>query len=399
MKERGKNKYSPLSEFQRFVRGEMTRREENAFRRRLRDDTFTERAIEGFPEISLKKSDDNPGTPGKQLKKNFRFPKRLVFYSTSALAIVLVTISSLFFILDRNKQARQPGSNIAKPVPMGVVDSIKNTEYLLAGSNNLSGNLEIEAQQGIKNDLIDSAKSAGNMNTVIPENPDVSAITPAKDSNLYNTENKISATAEEFRMQAIPGFNVKGKILSSANRLPIAGVKVILKGTSTGTITDTEGYFKLTLPDETNRTLVANIAGMESKEFQAINGSEMQIELNPSTVALNEAAVYVIAKKPANEMTGYNPPQPVTGGSTFNRYIVENMKRPLVQPQEKDLVVVVSFVIRSTGTVDSLKVINSPGDEFSKEAIRLIREGPAWKPAEENGNSIDDKVSVRIVFK
>jgi hypothetical protein len=56
-------------------------------------------------------------------------------------------------------------------------------------------------------------------------------------------------------------------------------------------------------------------------------------------------------------------------------------------------------VIRTTGTIDSLKVVSSPGDEFATEAIRLIREGPAWKPAEKNGQVIDDEVRVRIVFK
>jgi hypothetical protein len=61
--------------------------------------------------------------------------------------------------------------------------------------------------------------------------------------------------------------------------------------------------------------------------------------------------------------------------------------------------VVISFLVRSTAAIDSIKVIRSPGKEFSEEAIRLIRNGPTWKPAERNGEKIDDEVRVRIVFK
>ena len=77
----------------------------------------------------------------------------------------------------------------------------------------------------------------------------------------------------------------------------------------------------------------------------------------------------------------------------------KNMIKPLAQTPGEDSVVVVSFMVLTTGTIDSIKVISSPGDEFAREAIRLIREGPAWKPAENNGQTIDDEVRVRIVIK
>jgi hypothetical protein len=38
---------------------------------------------------------------------------------------------------------------------------------------------------------------------------------------------------------------------------------------------------------------------------------------------------------------------------------------------------------------------SSPGTRLP----RLIREGPVWKPAENNGQTIDDEVRVRMVLK
>jgi len=59
----------------------------------------------------------------------------------------------------------------------------------------------------------------------------------------------------------------------------------------------------------------------------------------------------------------------------------------------------VNFKVDAEGKIDSIKIIRSPGKNFSDEAIRLIKEGPAWKPAEENGKRIDDGIKIKIVFK
>ena len=41
---------------------------------------------------------------------------------------------------------------------------------------------------------------------------------------------------------------VSGNVSSSADGNPIPGVNVVIKGTTTGTITDLEGEYKLTIP-------------------------------------------------------------------------------------------------------------------------------------------------------
>ena len=93
------------------------------------------------------------------------------------------------------------------------------------------------------------------------------------------------------------------------------------------------------------------------------------------------------------------PPRPENGKADFNKYIEDNLKRPDTETDGQRVVVVVNFKVDMKGKIDSIKVIKSPGKFFSDEAIRLIKEGPAWKPAEENGKVIDDEVRIRIVFK
>jgi TonB family protein len=401
MIEKGKNRKSSPSEFQRYIRGEMTNREENAFQRKLQKDPFTEEAIEGFSEISPREAAEDMERLGKQLKNRFRPVRRIVFYRIAASIAALMIISSVFLITQRYKPVRQLSESTVTSSALEKTDVTPLTEPLVAESKSETAVPEMEAEQEITDDLADTTISTETVTTSFADTTQVLAMAEKKDSDIYITANQIAAPAAASRMQKIPGMNVSGKIISSDYKQPIAGVNVIVKGTNTGAITDTGGNFNITLPDETNRTLVADFIGMERKEFKAVSGKEMEVELDPSETSLSEVVVvgYGTAKKAEPDQTGYISPQPVTGRSNFNRYIEENMKRPQTLPQGERAVAVISFVIRTTGTIDSLKVVSSPGDEFATEAIRLIREGPAWKPAEKNGQVIDDEVRVRIVFK
>lgn len=92
------------------------------------------------------------------------------------------------------------------------------------------------------------------------------------------------------------------------------------------------------------------------------------------------------------------PPQPVTGRDSFSIYIEKNIRNPKpgIAIQQ---VVELTFLVRIDSTLSEIRIITSPGEEYSREAIRLIREGPAWKPATENNLAVEDSVSVNIVFR
>ena len=398
MKEK-EDKENTLSEFQRYIRGEMTKREENGFQRKLHTDLFAKEVIEGFPETLPRNAAEDKGIFWKKFKKRINHGRK-VYYGIAALVAVIMIVSSVFIILDRNKSARQL-SGIVKPGPLAVTDPNKITESPVAESKdtmNLSG---LMAEKGTTNLITDTAISAGSDNSENLGNKGLPAIPVEKDSDLKITQKQVSDQAEGLKTQEIPALIIRGKILSSESKLPLAGVKVFVKGTNSGVITDAGGNFKLTLPDANNRTLIAGFIGLEPKQFQAVSGSEMLVELNSSTKTLNEGVVVenAVAKNTGKDQPGFISPQPVDGNSNFRKYIEENIKKPLGQPQGEDAVAVVSFIVRTTGAIDSIKVISSPGDEFAREAIRLIREGPPWKPAEVNGRTIDNEVSLRIVFK
>jgi hypothetical protein len=103
-------------------------------------------------------------------------------------------------------------------------------------------------------------------------------------------------------------------------------------------------------------------------------------------------------KKYNKEERDYIPPQPVTGRDTFNHYLEKNMQHP--EPGRSiQQVVNLSFLVYADSTISDIKIISSPGEDYSSEAIRLIKEGPSWKPAVSDNKIIEDSVRVSIVFK
>jgi TonB family protein len=305
MKEEGNNKTKEISEFQRYVRGEMTNREENAFRKRHRNDPFAEESGESPSDISSRETTGVMIPGSKQHKKLVKSGKKIVLI-TGASIIVLVIISSVFVILSRNKTALQFNNNLTKPIPQEATLPVNKSEPVLSESAQANDTAGIKVIKEIAD--ADTIRTSSNSLEIqrIADNSVTPAMAEVNDSDSYIPENKTSATAS----------------------------------------------------------------------------------------VLNDSAL-----KTENNQTGQISAQPLTGSSEFKKYIDDNIIRPPSQPQGEEAVAVVRFVVLTSGTIDSIKVISSPGEEFAKEAIRLIREGPAWKPATDNGLPVNDEVSLRIVFK
>jgi outer membrane biosynthesis protein TonB len=122
-----------------------------------------------------------------------------------------------------------------------------------------------------------------------------------------------------------------------------------------------------------------------------------------SAVLGDEVTVVGYGKKSGQDKAeateNYSPPVPVNGKREFEKYIRRNIQRPdTLSPGQTELVVV-NFVVRNDGSIDSIIVLTSSGKAFSDEAIRLIKSGPAWKPAKKDGNIIEDSVRLSITFR
>ncbi|HCW05902.1 MAG TPA: SusC/RagA family TonB-linked outer membrane protein, partial [Cytophagales bacterium] len=85
---------------------------------------------------------------------------------------------------------------------------------------------------------------------------------------------------------------VTGKVSSQEDGSALPGVNVVLKGTTIGTVTDTNGSYKLTVPSS-GGTLVFSFIGLTTQEVAIGEKSVIDISLSADVTQLNEVVVTV----------------------------------------------------------------------------------------------------------
>ena len=87
-------------------------------------------------------------------------------------------------------------------------------------------------------------------------------------------------------------------IVKDAKGLPLPGVTVIVKGTTTGTITDNDGKFKLSVPNDA-KTIVFSFVGMKSQEIFIVGKTTINVVMSEDVVGLDEvvAVGYGVMRK------------------------------------------------------------------------------------------------------
>ena len=97
--------------------------------------------------------------------------------------------------------------------------------------------------------------------------------------------------------------SVSGKVLSAEDGQPVIGASVMVKGTTTGTITDIDGKFSISLPSSAS-ALTISYVGMKTQQLEA--KSVMVIELESDAMAIDEVVVTAIGITREKKSLGYS---------------------------------------------------------------------------------------------
>ena len=142
--------------------------------------------------------------------------------------------------------------------------------------------------------------------------------------------------------------------------------------------------------------------GFETQEITVQPQTTVDVQLNTDVKELSEIVIVGQAVERERSMTAsveYAKAAPFSGKKAFNNYVSANLKYPQAAREAGiEGKVVVSFTVLPNGQLTNLKVKKSLGYGCDEEAIRLIRQGPAWKPATKNGSPMEDKIKVKVSF-
>ena len=88
------------------------------------------------------------------------------------------------------------------------------------------------------------------------------------------------------------------------------------------------------------------------------------------------------------------------GTGALMSFLNSNIKYPVVA-QENGVQgrVIVGFVVERDGSITDVKVMRSVDPSLDREAQRVVRAMPRWKPGKQNGSAVRVKYTVPVVFR
>jgi TonB-dependent starch-binding outer membrane protein SusC len=131
-----------------------------------------------------------------------------------------------------------------------------------------------------------------------------------------------SSNQSGLNSQSVQPVKISGVVRSNTGE-PLPGVTVAVKGTTTGSITDFDGNFQMSIPSDA-KTLVFSFVGMKSQEIEIAGKSTFKIVLEEESIGIEEVVAigYGTAKKrdvtgsvgsvKSEQITKSNPIQPAS---------------------------------------------------------------------------------------
>ena len=88
------------------------------------------------------------------------------------------------------------------------------------------------------------------------------------------------------------------------------------------------------------------------------------------------------------------------GDEACYKWLGEHIKYPAIcQEQGIQGRVFVSFVVNKDGSIVDVKVMRSPDDNLSKEAERVVKQMPKWKPARQGNKTVRSRFNLPVMFR
>jgi len=433
------------------LKGELSREERYSFERDLEADQFEMEAMEGLAGIPADELEEDLLSLHDKLRKRLNRRKRRNFYSLAASIASLLIVGTVFFNIyninpktaeepapgeehfmqdEVNGQAQEAKIQAEEPVPEET--RARKRDAVFEDAQDLEPEI-VQEERGLQ--AAEVKEEAAFMETTggISEEakapvqeilaPVQQAAEPLKmEADELEADELVVMEAQPKRSQKkgraleapapVSAQRVKGIVVSSEDMEPLPGASILVQGSDSGMVADMEGRFSLQTDQPSKTTVIASYVGMETEEYQLAGGIENQVVMQPDPASVNEVVVLGYdtdksmfttgavqqVKRDEEEFT-YSGAEPEGGLQAYKMYIEEQIRFPDGDTLSNREVVVLKFHVDRDGTISNIQPLRSPDESFTKEAIRLLQEGPTWNPARNERGATDDVVRMRIVFK
>lgn len=385
---------------QQYLDGELDKEAMHELEKRALDDPFLADALDGYAHInkpatkqlSLLQTQLEERIAQQQENKNvFNFSWQRL--SIAAAAGLLFVSASILFWIKGQKAGDQIALNPKQvEVTLSPVDSLRaadsSQEAVVSPDEKISvpeRNKEVPIAALKRKTLPNkAAKSEASDAPVSLNEVTVIGYGAQKKQSVVGSITTVNTQQVQGRLAGVSiKKNVSGKIISKSGE-PLPGVSVQLNK-SRATVTDVNGEFYL--KDSVGGSLSIAYIGYDTKEVKIEPGVPLTVALDESTRSLNEVVVGGYGTK-VKELNEYS--EPLIGWRKYKDYLQSSILS--LKGEFGSGRVVVSFTVGSDNSLSNFQIKKGLDDKSNKEAIRLIKEGPAWI----RGKQSEARVTVRF---
>ncbi len=452
-------KNSSPEDFKKYLEGKLSSLESHDFEKRLLEDDFEAQAFEGLS--SLSKEELNEDLSGLKQNLKIRVERKDIYkYLKIAAGILLIGVFSflVYSIIQNNpvenissntknifkadsvreaqqkeEEARKYDSTdgyderlLAYEKEPGDVDDLNETDAPMpllippASPLELSSDPEQADELIVEENVLRDTKEemvntesepiimeSSDMEIIDMDMQEVQAPVPSEKAKRYEEEGYIAGdlgnapAAKRAFSNTANVRTITGNVTASDGK-GMSGVKVNVKGTGQSTLTNRNGVYSLDVPDDDNVVLVFSSTGFLKNEVKLGNKQEVDLRLQEDLAALSDIVIvgFAESKEESENSADYTSPEPIGGFSAYRSYINRNLQYPssAIAQGTKGTVKLI-FKVMPDGRISGLAVDKGMGGAFDQEAIRVVREGPSWKPATSGGSNVEEEVTLRIKFR
>jgi TonB family protein len=418
-------------EYLKYLKGELTSEERHSFERDLEADSFDMEAMEGLERLNPGEAEEDLLLLHSTLNRRLNRRRRIRIYSIAASVASLLIVGTIFVNLydfsPKSNKELMPGEEtiLREESASQSADTEKDEQRIDQGvpaEKDVADLEEITVDEAIpageKGQVIEKEKAF--IEEPVSENEPVHVEGPVqKEAGIAETagDRKRAEAGEDFvvpQKQAIE-FNEAVQEEAGAAPAPAPVTEEVVSEEALPQRSQKKGK-AMTQPSLKTTEKVSGIM-VSSEDKESYPGAAKMVNeadraMTTDMDSLDEVVVIGYGTGKEDEVTGavrkvqlekeenkYNSAEPEGGLDAFKMYIEEQIRFPAGDTSNMKGVVVLTFHVEADGTLSNIQTLRSPGEPFTEEAIRLLKEGPAWKPARNESGPADEVVRMRIIFK
>jgi TonB-linked SusC/RagA family outer membrane protein len=228
----------------------------------------------------------------KWMTFSYGYPKQILRIMKLSLLLLSATLINVFGGVTYSQTAKL--SIDMNDVPMlAVLENIEDqSEFFFLYSSRM-----INVNQKVTLSCTD--KKIDDVLNNLFEKTDIKYFIKDRQILLVDKESYINESNFMEYQQAV----ISGTITDESTGQPMPGVNILVKGTTNGAISDSEGKFSLNVPD-LNATLSLTFIGYISQEIQLTGRKTLDIKMTPSLESLDEVVVVGFGTQKKVNLTG-----------------------------------------------------------------------------------------------